>query len=113
MDNQVEIEAFIKAANVSCDVGRQCLEAEEWLVDEAVFNIRAERNLELKAKIATLAALEALEALEALDLMAKKAGVEPKVILDVVIADPEHNTARYFKDLVQIALREVPKLLAA
>lgn len=107
MDKQVKIEAVTKAANVSCDVARQYLEAEEWLVDEAVFNIRAERNLELKAKIATLAALEAL------DLMAKKAGVEPKVILDVVIADPEHNTARYFKDLVQIALREVPKLLAA
>lgn len=64
-------------------------------------------SLELKANIATLAALEAL------DLMAKKAGVEPKVIMDTVVADPEGNTARYFCDLVEIALREVPKLLAA
>ncbi|MEE5177136.1 hypothetical protein V2K54_25835 [Pseudomonas alliivorans] len=64
-------------------------------------------SLELKANIATLAALEAL------DLMAKKAGVEPKVIMDTVVADPEGNTARYFCDLVQTALREVPKLLAA
>ena len=64
-------------------------------------------SLELKANIATLAALEAL------DLMAKKAGVEPKVIMDTVVADPGGNTARYFCDLVEIALREVPKLLAA
>lgn len=64
-------------------------------------------SLELKANIATLAALEAL------DLMAKKAGVEPKAIMDAVVADPEGNTARYFRDLVQTALREVPKLLAA
>ena len=64
-------------------------------------------SLELKANIATLAALEALA------LMAKKAGVEPKVIMDAVVADPEGNTARYFNDLVQVALREVPRLLAA
>lgn len=107
MNKQAKIEAVMKAANVSCDVARQYLEAEEWLVDEAVFDIRAERNMELKANIATLAALEALE------LMAKKAGVEPKVIMDTVVADPEGNTARYFSDLVQIAMREVPKLLAA
>lgn len=64
-------------------------------------------NLELKANIATLAALKAL------DLMAKKAGVEPKVIMDAIVADPEGNTARFFSDLVLIAMREVPKLLAA
>ncbi|NWD57459.1 hypothetical protein HX878_22300 [Pseudomonas veronii] len=63
-------------------------------------------NLELKANIATLAALEAL------DQMAKKAGVEPKIIMDAIIADPEGNTARYFGDLVLIAMHEVPKLLA-
>lgn len=62
--------------------------------------------LELKAKIATLAALEAFS------LMAKKAGVEPKVIMKAVFADPDGNTARYFNDLVQTAMREVPKLLA-
>ncbi|MBX8557154.1 hypothetical protein K5D56_22060 [Pseudomonas cichorii] len=107
MNKQTKIEAVMKAANVSCDVARKYLEAEEWLVDEAVFDIRAERNMEFKANIATLAALEALE------LMAKKAGVEPKVIMDTVVADPEGNTARYFSDLVQIAMREVPKLLAA
>jgi hypothetical protein len=97
----------MKDANASCDVARQYLDAEEWLVDEVVFDICAERNLELKANIATLAALEALE------LMAKKAGVEPKVIMDTVVADPEGNTARYFSYLVQTAMREVPKLLAA
>lgn len=107
MNKQAKIEAVVKAANVSCDVARQYLEAEEWLVDEAVFDIRAERNLELKANISVVAALEAVE------LMAKKAGVEPKVIMDTVIADPEGNTARYFSDLVQVALREVPKMLAA
>ena len=64
-------------------------------------------SLELKANIATLAALEALA------LMAKKASVEPKVIMDAIVADPEGNTARYFSDLVQVAMREVPKLLAA
>lgn len=64
-------------------------------------------NLELKVNIATLVALEAL------DLMAKKAGVAPNVIMDAIVADPEGNTARYFSDLVLIAMREVPKLLAA
>lgn len=64
-------------------------------------------NLELRASIATLAALEALS------LMAKKAGVEPNVIMDAIDADPEGRTARYFSDLVLIAMREVPKLLAA
>jgi len=64
-------------------------------------------NLELKANIATLAALEAL------DLMAKKAGVEPKVIMETIVADQESNTARYFSDLVLIAMREVTNLLAA
>jgi hypothetical protein len=64
-------------------------------------------NPELKANIATLAALEALA------LMAKKASVEPNVIMDAIFADPEGNTARYFSDLVQVAMREVPKLLAA
>ena len=107
MNKQAKIEAVMKAASVPSDVARQYLEAEEWLVDEAVFDIRAERNLELKANIATLAALEALE------LMAKKAGVDPKVIMDTVVADPEGNTARYFSNLVKTAMREVPKLLAA
>ena len=46
-------------------------------------------------------------------MMPKKAGVEPKVIMDAFVADPESNTARYFNDLVLIAMREVPKLLAA
>lgn len=63
-------------------------------------------SLELQAKIATLAAMEALS------LMTKKAGVEPKAIMDVIVADPEGNTARYFKGLVQTAMREVPTLLA-
>jgi hypothetical protein len=107
MNRQTKIDAVVKAANVSGEVARQYLEAEEWLVDEAVFDIRAERKQELKANIATLAALEALE------LMARKADVEPKVIMDAVLADPEGNTARYFSALVQTALREVPKLLAA
>lgn len=46
-------------------------------------------------------------------MMAKKAGVEPTTVMDAVVADPEGNTARYFRDLVQTAMREVPKLLAA
>jgi hypothetical protein len=62
-------------------------------------------NLELKVKIATWAALEGLT------IMAKKAGVEPKAIMDAVVADPEGNTARYLKVLVQSAMREAPKLL--
>ncbi|WP_324729610.1 hypothetical protein [Pseudomonas chlororaphis] len=109
MSRQAKIEAVMKAANVSAEVARQHLEAEEWLVDEAVFNIRAERklDLELKANIATLAAMEALA------LMAKKSGADAKEIMDVIVADPEGNTARYFTGLVQSALREVPKLLAA
>ncbi|MDH4603715.1 MULTISPECIES: hypothetical protein [Pseudomonas] len=107
MNRQTKIDAVVKAAHVSREVARQYLEAEEWLVDEAVCDIRAERKQELKANIATLAALEALE------LMAKKSDVEPKVIMDAVLADPEGNTARYFSALIQTALREVPKLLAA
>lgn len=62
-------------------------------------------SLELKANIAMVAALEALE------LMAKKAGTAPNEIMAVIAADPEGNTARYFSDLVHIALREVPNLL--
>lgn len=64
-------------------------------------------SLEVKANIAILAALEALS------LMSKKSGVEPKTIMDAILADPEGNTARYFSELVLIAMREVPKLLAA
>lgn len=64
-------------------------------------------NIELTAKIAALATMEAL------DLMSKKAGVEPKVIMDTIVADPEGNTARYFKGLLDVAMREVPKLLAS
>ncbi|MDH4602410.1 MULTISPECIES: hypothetical protein [Pseudomonas syringae group] len=64
-------------------------------------------NLDLKINIATLAALEALS------LMAKKAGVEPVVILETIVDDPSGNTARYFNNLVQVAMREVPKLLVA
>lgn len=64
-------------------------------------------NDELMANIAALATCEALE------LMAKKAGVEPKAIMEAIAADPEGNTARYFKGLVQAAMREVPKMLAA
>lgn len=51
--------------------------------------------------------------LEALDLMAKKAGVKPTVIMDAIVADPEGNTARYFNELVQVGVEEVPKLLGA
>ncbi|WP_153785311.1 hypothetical protein [Pseudomonas sp. EMN2] len=64
-------------------------------------------SIELRLHIAALAAAEALS------LMAKKAGVQPKDILDVVLADPEGNTARYFGDLVKVAIREVPALLTA
>ncbi len=64
-------------------------------------------NIELKARVATLAAFEAAT------LMAKKAGVEPKLIMEAVFADPEGNTARYFNTLVHAAMREVPKLLEA
>jgi hypothetical protein len=63
-------------------------------------------NDELKANIATLAAFEALA------MMAKKAGVHPETIMDAVVADPEGNTARYFKNLVQAAMREIPKLFS-
>lgn len=62
-------------------------------------------SLKLQAHIATVAAFEAL------DLMAKKASVEPTVILDTILADPDGNTARYFNTLVQAALREVPAML--
>jgi len=60
---------------------------------------------ELEIKIATLATMEALE------LMSKKAGVEPKMILEAVINDPEGNTANYLKTLVGCAMKEVPNLL--
>lgn len=62
---------------------------------------------ELHVKIAAVAAAEALI------LMASKAGVQPKDVMDVVLADPEGNTARYFSDLVGVAIREVPALLSA
>lgn len=64
-------------------------------------------NLELQVHIATVIAVEALT------LMAKKAGVQPKDILDSVMADPEGRTARYFEGLFKVAIREVPALLAA
>lgn len=64
-------------------------------------------NQNLVINIATVAAFEAL------NLMAKKADTTPAVILEAIIADPDGNTARYFNTLVQVAVREVPKLLAA
>ncbi|EPR5023073.1 hypothetical protein ACU6C7_006121 [Pseudomonas aeruginosa] len=64
-------------------------------------------NTELKARIAMLAAFEAAS------LMAEKAGVEPKAIMETVLADPEGNVGCYFNALVHAAMREVPKLLEA
>lgn len=48
MDKQAKIKAVMEAAAVTPEVARQYLEAEEWLVDEAVFDIRTERAMELK-----------------------------------------------------------------
>lgn len=49
---------------------------------------------------------------DALDQMAKKVGVQPKVIMDNIVADPEGDTARNFNELlVQAGVQEVPKLL--
>ena len=61
---------------------------------------------ELIAKIAALITMEAL------DTMAKKAGVSTGEIMTVIAADPEGNTARYFKDLFQAGMRAVPSLLS-
>ena len=61
---------------------------------------------ELQIRIAAVAAAEALI------LMAEKAGVQPVDVLDVVLADPAGATARYFKGLVSVAIREVPALLS-
>lgn len=47
MHKQAKIAAVMKATNVTADTAYQYLEAEEWLVDEAVFDIRAERKMGL------------------------------------------------------------------
>lgn len=64
-------------------------------------------NLEFNANIALLVGAEALA------LMAAKAGVNPSEIIEAIAADPEGNPARYFADLVQAGMSEVPKLLAS
>lgn len=43
MDKQIKLEAVMLAAGDSEDVARQYLDAEEWIVCEAIFDIRAER----------------------------------------------------------------------
>lgn len=43
LDRQAMIAAVMREVNVSAQVARRYLEAEEWLVDEAVLDIRAER----------------------------------------------------------------------
>ncbi|EKT4479602.1 hypothetical protein QEL91_005363 [Pseudomonas putida] len=43
LDKQAMIAAVMREVKVSAEVARQYLEAEEWLVDEAVLDIRAER----------------------------------------------------------------------
>lgn len=47
MRKQAKIEAVVKATNVTADVAYQYLEAEEWSVDDAVLDIRAERKMGL------------------------------------------------------------------
>lgn len=47
MDKNAKIAAVVKAVNVTAEVACQYLEAEEWLVDEAVCDIRAERKMGL------------------------------------------------------------------
>ncbi len=44
MNKQVKIEAVVKATGVTSEVAKAYLVAEEWLVDEAVTDIRAERK---------------------------------------------------------------------
>lgn len=47
MDKQAKIAAVVKAVSVTAEVASQYLEAEEWSVDDAVWDIRAERKLGL------------------------------------------------------------------
>ncbi|OKS70524.1 hypothetical protein PsaNZ64_21065 [Pseudomonas syringae pv. actinidiae] len=44
---QAKIAAVVKAVNVNAEVACQYLEAEEWSVDDAVCDIRAERKMGL------------------------------------------------------------------
>lgn len=47
MRHQAKIEAVVKAANVTAEVAFLYLEAEEWSIDDAVFDILAERKMGL------------------------------------------------------------------
>ncbi|QDH45927.1 hypothetical protein Pa193_017 [Pseudomonas virus Pa193] len=44
MTKQAKIQNVAKFANVTVEVAKAYLEAEEWLVDEAVYTIKAERK---------------------------------------------------------------------
>jgi hypothetical protein len=44
MTKQAKIEAVVKATGVNAETAKAYLVAEEWLVDEAVTDIRAERK---------------------------------------------------------------------
>lgn len=60
---------------------------------------------ELQLRIAATASLEAMT------MMAKKAGVTHEAVMDAVVNDPEGATARYFRQLVEGAMRDVPAML--
>jgi hypothetical protein len=47
MDKKAKIAAVVKAVSVTAEVACQYLEAEEWSVDDAVCDIRAERKMGL------------------------------------------------------------------
>lgn len=47
MSRQAKIKAVVKAANVTEEVAFQYLEAEEWSVADALYDIRAEREMGL------------------------------------------------------------------
>lgn len=59
-----------------------------------------------------IAKIAALITMEALDTMAKKAGVSPVEIMAVIAADPEGNTARYFKELFKAGIAAVPSIIS-
>ena len=49
MNKQAKIQAVAKSARVNAETAKAYLEAEEWLVDEAVADILAERRAGLIA----------------------------------------------------------------